>query len=492
MSFIRTSRRRFMQNAGLFAAGSAIGQLLLSTRARAQSGDALRALFMFTPHGAAWEYWKPKTVGGDWSIDYDRCTLSPLAPLKDKICVLDGLDFRVLYDGLLEDGQVYSGHEGGMSTFLTGSKPQYLGPGTYVARSRSIDQVLADHLVDQGTILPHRSLELAAGLPSGTVTNDTICYGYGEGEAKRIPGTYDPSVVYTRLFGSFQAQAQTPSEMVDLLGRKQSVLDYARHEITRLKPQLTSFEKEKLEQHLEGIRQIETRIGEMVGTTSVMTTECDGVINQNGLTINPLAVENLPMVLDLHGDILAEAFACDLVRVSTLQILMGGAYLPMPWLGIEVSPHQDLAHQIYDADRNLNTDAHVLDPYLDMQTWYAQMVANVLSKLDAIPDGNGKTILDNTIAVWGNEMGDSTVHSNVNVPFVIAGGGGIEMGRWLEYSQSRSSSCATYQGECQGDYDNAYQYLEPHNRLWVSVCQQFGMQIDTFGDAKYTGPLPGL
>ncbi len=485
MSFIRTSRRRFFQNAAILAAGGSISSLLLSSRARAQEAFAQRALFMFSPHGAAYEYWQPRGSGADWDISYERCTLAPLAPLKDKICVLDGLDMKVLYEGGEDDGLIYSGHEGGMSAFLTGSKPVYLGPGTYVASGRSIDQEIADHLISRDIIRPHRSLELALGERSGTVTNDTINYGYGDGEESRIQGVHDPSVAFTRLFGD--GDVENPEQLLRIVARKQSILDHVVDQIGRLSPTLTSYEREKLDQHLEGIRQIEQRLEGLAGGT------CGANIAVEGLSLDPLSVNNIPAVAELHSDILAQAFACDLVRVATLQIGSGGADRPMPWLGIEQNPHQDLAHQIYGGNRQLNTDPNVLDPFLAMQTWYCEVVASVLTKLDAVTEENGRTILDNSLVVWGNELGDATVHGNVNIPMIVAGGAGVyEMGKHLVFSQSPNDSCAYYQGECEGDWDNQYQYLNAHNHVWVSVAQAFGMNIETFGDDRYVGPLPGL
>ena len=55
----------------------------------------------------------------------------------------------------------------------------------------------------------------------------------------------------------------------------------------------------------------------------------------------------------------------------------------------------------------------------------------LLDRLDAIPEGDG-TLLDHTLVVWGNEMGDGLTHERERVPFVLAGGGafaGFELGR---------------------------------------------------------------
>ena len=94
-----------------------------------------------------------------------------------------------------------------------------------------------------------------------------------------------------------------------------------------------------------------------------------------------------------------------------------------------------------------------------------------LDKLDAIPEGNG-TMLDNSLVVWGSEIGKGNSHSFDNVPFVTAGGAGgkLKTGRYLQFDKVE------------------------HNRLLVSVAQLMGVpELEKFGgsDAK-TGNLAGF
>jgi hypothetical protein len=59
-----------------------------------------------------------------------------------------------------------------------------------------------------------------------------------------------------------------------------------------------------------------------------------------------------------------------------------------------------------------------------------------------------------------------------NVPFVLAGGGGSwAKGRYLSYGRDKTN---------------------PHNGLLVSVLNQFGMNVSTFGDPAFSGELQGL
>jgi hypothetical protein len=107
-----------------------------------------------------------------------------------------------------------------------------------------------------------------------------------------------------------------------------------------------------------------------------------------------------------------------------------------------------------------------------IHNFYAAQVSALCDLLKTVDDGNGKTAYDNTIILWTNELGDPVNHLPYNVPFVLAGGGGTyEKGRYLNYGNGTSNA---------------------HNGLLVSVLNQFGMNLTTFGDPTISGELAGL
>ncbi|MBC7530925.1 MAG: hypothetical protein H7318_05045 [Oligoflexus sp.] len=83
-----------------------------------------------------------------------------------------------------------------------------------------------------------------------------------------------------------------------------------------------------------------------------------------------------------------------------------------------------------------------------------------MDKLASAPEADGGNMLDNTIILWGNELGAGNSHTYKDIPFVIAGGtgGAFKMGRYLKYES------------------------EPHNNLLVSIANAMGMvDVKTFG-----------
>ena len=168
---------------------------------------------------------------------------------------------------------------------------------------------------------------------------------------------------------------------------------------------------------------------------------------------------------------IATLFACNMTRVATFHMNSQS----MDWLTLNGSAlsdeergdvHNNIAHMMKsDDDTSIRKVALI-------HAWYAAQVSALCDLLKTIDDGDGKTVYDNTIILWTNELGDPVAHLPYNVPFVLAGGGGTyAKGRYLSYGSDKSN---------------------PHNGLLVSVLNQFGMNVSTFGDPAFSGELGGL
>jgi len=88
----------------------------------------------------------------------------------------------------------------------------------------------------------------------------------------------------------------------------------------------------------------------------------------------------------------------------------------------------------------------------------------------AIPDGNG-TLLDSSVVLFTNSLGNGKAHRVENVPYILAGSGGghFRTGRFLRFK------------------------ARPHNDLLTSLAQAFGLPVERFGDPKVgTGAISEL
>lgn len=455
------SRRSILKALAGTAAAAPFAHLLTSSVAESADASPLRFIAIFTPHGALPEYWTPQGGETDFNIDFENSVLQPLQRHRDKLLILDGLDYKVLYEHGL------TGHEGGPVTFLTGSQV-VADSGDELPSGASLDQVLGDHI---GGATQFRSLQLHAFEQYGAqhVYNSISFTANGS----RVPFELNPANVYTRLFGSM---AGSGSEAQAALLKRKSLMDFLIKDTSRLRDRLASAERQKLETHLSALRDIERRM------LNVGALGCVKPLEPTAYDVGDLGeLSNMPEFTKLHLDLVISAFACDLTRVVTLTI-PGGS---MPWIGIDEDIHNDIAHRTDTVEEPLRTEIRL--KMVKVQQWYAEQVAHLMDGLAAIPEGGG-TALDNTLILWGNELGDAAGHMNVAVPTVLAGGlgGKFRMGRYLNLRPG-TDPLEDWQGPGTPLVGSV-----PHNKLLTSIAQGFGLQVDRFGHPDYTGTLPGL
>jgi hypothetical protein len=174
-----------------------------------------------------------------------------------------------------------------------------------------------------------------------------------------------------------------------------------------------------------------------------------------------LVNDNTPQISRMQIDLLVNSLANDMTRVATLQFMRSVGQARMRWLGIEEG-HHSLSH---DPDGNQSSQ----DKLRRINTWFCGELAYLAKRLSETPEPAGEgNMLDNTLLVWTNELGKGNSHTLDNIPCVLVGGGaGFTMGRSLKLDKVA------------------------HNRLWVTVANAMGHQINTFGKAELCagGPL---
>lgn len=454
MKLSAKSRREFLKAAGQCAALAPFVNLASDVFAQ-DAAPRLRFLGIFTPHCTASKYWLPRGTRTSFDISFQNSVLAPLAPFKDKLMILDGLGYRVLY----EAPTPYSGHEGGLVTAFTGSQPIIRNSSVY-AESESMDKFLAAQL---GGSTRFSSFNFGGTINGGT-QYDTYVFGPG---GARITNSNQPRQSFDTLFNGVQSTTQPSNDEKLAQAARQSVLDFQLADLTRLKSHLGKEDTLKIDQHSEALREIERRLQNVssVGCTiptRPATTYDTTVFSKYGREI-----------VKLHSEILAQAFACDLTRFATFGISPGQT---APWIkGFEsiTDLHEQIAHQ-YDE----NNETSLLN-LSKLQYWYAEQVAYLLGLLNSIQDGNGRTVLDNTLVYWTTDVGQTTSHANTMIPVVLAGRAGelsklMKMGQYVQLQASRNSSTAS---------------SIPHNKLLSTIAQAFGIQTNSFGNPNYSGIL---
>ncbi len=415
---------------------------LLPSAHAAPASKPLRFLVMWTPNGTVPENWTPSGTESTFQLSP---ILQPLAPHQSDILVLDGLDALSAYKGPGDAHQKATGQ------CLTGTELQ---EGTFAgadglsagwANGISVDQAIANHVGKETRL---RSLELGVYV-SGAAVNSRISY---RGPAQPLPPENNPRAAFDRLFGD---PTETPASRAERVARRKSVLDAVTGRYQRVLPALGSADRQKLEQHLTALRDIEQRLD------SPAVLGCQAPPRPPN--IGPDRIEDIPQLGRLQIDMMVSALACDVTRVGTLMWGNSATDKTYPWLDVHEA-HHELAHRG-------DSDVDAKDKLTRIYRWYAEQFAYLIARLKSVPEGNG-TMLDNTLVLWISEHSKGNVHDRRGLPYVAAGraGGAVRTGRWVRYA---------------GDV--------PHNNLWVSCLNIFGVQATTFGNPAYcTGALGRL
>jgi len=389
------------------AAEVVAGAKLAST----STGAPMRMAFVYFPNGAIQPNWWPK--GEDRSFELAR-TMEPLAGLRDQIQIMGGLDHVNATPG--PDGA--GDHARASGTFLTGVRVKKTA-GADIQAGVSIDQVAAAQI---GHLTRFPSLELTCDSvrKSGNCDSGYSC-AYQYNLAWRSPNTPvapepNPRLLFERLFGM-----GAPGERAANLQRRQvqqrSIMDFVLDDARALQRELTSRDKQKLDEYLFSVREIEKRIEKAeqfgIAPDPAMPTPA-GV---------PQAYEDYIQVM---YDMLVLAFQTDSTRVGTFLLANEGSNRAFSEIGI-AEGHHFLTHHQNKQD--------MIDKVAQIDLFYMKQFARFLEKMQSTKDVDGKSLLENSMIVYGSGNSDGNRHTHVNLPVIFAGSGGgtVTPGRFVKY-----------------------------------------------------------
>jgi BMFP domain-containing protein YqiC len=408
------------------------------------SGAPLRTVFLYFPNGAIQSTWWPKGEGSAFELSR---TLQPLEPLRQHIQVFGGLDHLNATAG--PDGA--GDHARANGTFLTGVRMKK--SATNIRAGISIDQVIARE-VGHLTRLPSLELTCDAGRNTGACDSGYSCaYQYNMSwSSPTTPMTPEanPRQVFERLFGA-GSRVERAEELKRRRAEQRSILDFVREDARDMQQRLNAADRDKLDQYLTGVRELEARIqrAEQLG-------DPQNPLLETPTGIPPTYAEHVQSMFDL----LLLAFQTDSTRVATMLLAHDGSNRSFAEIGIPEG-HHDLSHH-----RNNQEWIRKLS---DIDLWYAKQFARFLERLRATPDTDGKSLLDNAMIVYGSGNADGNAHSHTNLPIVLAGGGGGKLtpGRFIRHG------------------------AKPASNLFLSLADRMGVTgMERFGDS--TGHLANL
>lgn len=445
------SRRGFLRGSGQVAIALPWLEIMSQPkRARAATPTipAKRFLAVYQPGGTVLENWRPTGTESNFTLSP---ILAPLEPVKNRLIVLDGVHMKCADQTMFNVEQC----QGGMVGWLTGMVQP--GAGRWVT-GPSIDQVLARRLSAGKQIA---SLQMA--IRWGTGKSHGLLHPINTGtfadsaSFSPIPPQLDPVKIWQMLFGDARAPTKAAWD--------RSILDAVRRRYVRLSMRLGTADRQRLQDHMEKIREIEKQVAvQAVCKPPVLVDTSDynpasGLNSADDGNIRDLSTDAaIPKVGKLMTDMMVMAFACDLTAVGLLQWSDTEAKHTFPWLGL---PEH---HRYYQNDGGYRPVE-----LTQIATWYSSQHAYLLQELAKV-DLGGHKLIDETVVFFGSERQHAANYSKRDMPFLLAGGGGLRTGRWVRHTDA-----------------------PPHNNLLVSLFNLFGDARTTFGDPRcVTGSLPNL
>lgn len=406
-----------------------------STVAAATGGKEPRRLACFYIPGAINRHaWFPKETGANYTL---AAAHQPLAKHRDQFSVLTNL--------LHINGRI-SGHVHPYN-WLTGHNIN-LTPGT-ITNTISMDQVAVKHLGP--TWIPSLALSFADGVGTTTLSRNAL--------GVDIPATANYRTVFERLFPP--ADTEQLKEAKARLALNRSVLDTAVGSISDLQRPLGRDDRQRLDQYLSSIREVEKRLDD----SKTILERGRPSFDETAVKLQPQGKNSMKEHIDLMMDLIALAFQTDMTRVVTQSL--GGEGGPnydeyKDWaqkVNAPVRGAHDVHHKGGQAAHD-SPDGKVLE---HRDTMLVGCFARLLAKLESIPAKEG-TLLDHTVLLLGGAQISS--HSGKSFPTLLAGGKrlGFKHGQHVKWDGEK----------------------KPMSDLYLTILQQLGCPVTSFKESGGT------
>ncbi len=391
---------------------------------------------VYVPNGMIMPSYLPATEGATFEL---TPTLQALAPFRDQILVLSGLNC------VPSAGRPGGAHAKASTRYLTDISPPT--SETFLDAGISMDQIIANELGKQTQLasleLAIESSDTAGACDVGFACAYTNTISWKSANTP-LPMQHNPRAVFERLFGD--SGSTDPKARLERIRQQRSVLDSVAQEIAGLTGTLGRGDRSKLTEYLEAVRDVERRI-----ERAESQSDRDLPVIDHPAGIPPTYDEHVKLMFDLE----VLAYQSDLTRVITLMLGREFSGMTYPQIGVP-DAHHPISHHALEPEK--------IAKVAKINAYHVQLFTYLLGKLRATPDGDG-SLLDHMTMIYGAGIADSNSHATNNIPVVLAGGGAghLRGGRHIRYKD------------------------QPLANLHLTLLDKFGMQWKSIGDS--TGRL---
>ncbi|MBM3795402.1 MAG: DUF1552 domain-containing protein [Acidobacteria bacterium] len=400
------------------------------TPLRARAADAApprRMIVIANNLGVLPKNFFPATGGRDYALSP---YLQVLAEVRNEFTVFTGLS--------------HPGVSGGHSTdncFLTAARGAFKSG---FRNSISLDQFAAEKL---GHVTRFPSLNLGVNIDKGnrslSFTRDGVL----------LPAEDSAPKLYEKMF--VQGDPDAVARQLHKLESRGSILDTLLDETRRFSRNLASEDKARLDQYVTSVREVEERLQ----LARAWETRPKPTAPQPA----PPEIQDKKLFFDKFDLMLATAqlaIESDSTRIVTL--MADAFFTPVYKLNAE----QSTTESYHGLSHHGQAESKVKQ--LEETDRLQMALLKKLYQSLAAKQENGRRLLDQTMVLYGSNMGDANIHDNTNLPILLAGGG-FPHGRHIMFRRDNNT---------------------PLCNLFVTMLQRLGVEANAF--ASSTGSLSGL
>jgi hypothetical protein len=257
-----------------------------------------------------------------------------------------------------------------------------------------------------------------------------------------LPMENRPRAVFERLFGD--NDSTDPAERAARMRENRSILDLVSEDVNRMMARVGESDRAKLEQYLDSVRSVERRI-QMAEKQSAQSLPA----MQKPIGIPEVFSDYFKLMVDLQ----VLALQTDITRVTTFMVGHEMSNRAYPELGFG-DPHHALTHHQGDKQK--------IAKVIQINIFHTKLLADLLAKMQAIPDGDG-SLLDHSLIMYGGALSDGNMHLYKDLPLLLvnSGIGGVPGGRHIKYPQDT-----------------------PIANLYLTMLHMLGVEAEQFGDSN--------
>ncbi len=416
--------------------------------------DQTRLLAIEQVHGAAGaerelgrrlHLWSPPEVGKDFTLPDDNA-LKPLEAWREYLTIVSDTDCRMAE--AFRPGEVGGDHFRSSAVFLTQAHPRQTESSDVYA-GVSLDQLYAEQ---QET--PIKSMQLcienidqSGGCAYGysCVYTDSISWA---SPSEPLPMIRDPRVAFEQLFGA----GGTHEERMARMRTRRSVLDWIGGEISDLARALGGTDRQRLEQYLSNVREVEQRIERIEErNTSGEARE----IPEAPAGVPDSFEEHVKLMFDLQ----VLGLETDMTRVFSFKMGRDAS--------ARVYPESGTDRPFHPASHHGGREAQLME-FNTINRYHVSMLPYLLERLQETMDGD-RNLLEKTAVVYGSPMADGNLHNHRRCPLVFLG---------------------KANGQLEGNLHLQAPAGTPMANAFLTLMHSLGMDdMPSFGDSTGTFPL---